>query len=176
MLLYILLGLASILVILLIAAAMKPNTVHYERITVVNAPPEKILPHIADLHRWMAWSPWDKLDPNMKRDHSGAQSGVGAKYGWVGNNKAGEGTMEVLEAGNSGVKIDPRFVRPFKSDCITHFHFTPQGNATKVRWTMDGPNLFMGKLFGLFMNMDKMIGKDFETGLAGLKMEVERSK
>lgn len=110
----------------------------------------------------------------MKREYTGAAQGEGAKYGWSGNGKAGEGTMEILAASNGGVKIDLRFVKPFKSDCITHFHFTPQGNATTVRWTMDGPNTFMGKVFSMFMNMDKMIGKDFETGLAGLKAMAEK--
>ncbi len=174
MLLYILIGLAVVILGILIAASLKPNTVHYERSAVIDAPPEKILPHLTDFHKWMPWSPWEKLDPNMKRQYMGAPQGVGAKYGWSGNGKAGEGTMEILEASSSGVKIDLRFVRPFKNDCITHFHFTPQPNGTNVRWTMDGPNLFMGKLFGLFLDMDKMIGKDFENGLAGLKGSVEK--
>lgn len=174
MLLYILIGLAVFIAGILIAASMKPNTAHYERSTVIHASPEKILPHIADFHNWKPWSPWEELDPNMKRDYLGAAQGVGAKYAWSGNGKAGEGTMEVQEAGTSGVKIDLRFVRPFKNDCITHFHFTPQGNATTVRWTMDGPNLFIGKLMSLFIPMDKMIGKDFEAGLEGLKAQAEK--
>ena len=174
MLLYILIGLTVLVVGLLIVASLKPNTVHYERTTVINAPPDRILPHVVDFHQWKSWSPWEKLDPNMKRDHLGAAHGVGAKYAWSGNGKAGEGTMEVLEASTSGVKIDLRFVRPFKNDCITHFHFTPQGGATTVRWTMDGPNLFVGKLMSMFIPMDKMIGKDFEQGLAGLKAEAEQ--
>ena len=174
MLLYILIGLTVVVVGLLIVASLKPNTVHYERTTVINAPPDRILPHVVDFHQWKPWSPWEKLDPNMKRDHLGAAQGVGAKYAWSGNGKAGEGTMEVLEASTSGVKIDLRFVRPFKNDCITHFHFTPQGGGTTVRWTMDGPNLFVGKLMSMFIPMDKMIGKDFEQGLAGLKAEAEK--
>jgi hypothetical protein len=175
MFLYILLGLAALIAVILIAASTKPNTVHYERSTTIHASPEKILPHIIDLRKWMAWSPWEKVDPNLKREYSGAQSGAGARYHWTGtNNKAGEGTMEILEAGNTGVKIDLRFMKPWKAECITHFHFTPQGNATHVRWTMDGPNTFMGKIFGLFMNMDKLIGKDFGTGLNGLKAEAEK--
>ena len=174
MLAYIIIGLAVVIVGILIAASLKPSTVHYERSAVINASPERVLPHIADFHKWIAWSPWDKLDPNMKREFSGAGQGIGAKYSWSGNGKAGEGTMEILQASAKGVKIDLRFVRPFKSDCITHFHFTPQGNATQVRWTMDGPQLFVGKLFGLFMNMDTMIGKDFEKGMAAKKAEVEK--
>jgi len=174
MLLYILVGLVALIALLLIVASTKPNTVHYERATVINASPERILPHLTDFHKWMPWSPWEKLDPNMEREYLGAAQGVGAKYGWSGNGKAGEGTMEILSASSSGVKIDLRFVRPFKNDCITHFHFIPQGNATNVRWTMDGPNLFMGKVMGVFLNMDKMIGKDFETGLAELKAQAEK--
>lgn len=129
MLLYILIGLTVLVVGLLIVASLKPNTAHYERTTVINAPPDRILPHVVDFHQWKSWSPWEKLDPNMKRHHLGAAQGVGAKYAWSGNGKAGEGTMEVLEASTSGVKIDLRFVRPFKNDCITHFHFTPQGGG-----------------------------------------------
>ena len=172
---YILLGLLAIIALVLIAAAMKPNTVHYERSTVINAPPERILPHVADFHQWSAWSPWDKLDPEMKRSFSGAESGVGARYAWVGNKKVGEGTMEVLEAGPQGVKVDLRFLKPWKSECITRIHFSPQGSDTQVRWEMVGPNTFMGKVFSLFVNMDKLIGKDFEKGLADLKMVVEKN-
>jgi hypothetical protein len=87
----------------------------------------------------------------------------------------GEGTMEVLEAGPQAVKIDLRFLKPWKSECITHVRFSPQAGGTQVRWEMDGPNLFMGKVFSLFVNMDKMIGKDFETGLAGLKAVAEKN-
>jgi hypothetical protein len=173
MLLYILLTLAVIIVGILLVASTKPNTVHYERSTVINAPPERILPHIVDFRKWQPWSPWEKMDADLKRSYSGATSGVGAKYAWAGK-KAGEGTMEVIEAANSGVKIDLRFIKPWKAECIAHFHFTPQTGGTSVRWTMDGPNNFMGKLFSVFMNMDKMIGKDFESGLAGLKTEAEK--
>jgi hypothetical protein len=174
MLTYILIGLAIIIVGILAAASMKPDTVHYERSTVINTSPEKILPHLADFRNWMAWSPWDKLDPDLKREFSGPEQGVGARYTWSGNNKGGEGTMEILEASSHGVKIDLRFVRPFKSACTTHVHFVEQGDATAVRWIMDGPQLFVGKLFSLFVKMDKMIGKDLETGLAGLKAEAEK--
>jgi len=155
-------------------ASNKPNTVHYERSTVINATPEKILPHLIDFHKWTAWSPWEKVDLNLKRTYSGAASGVGAQYAWESNSKAGTGTMEILETGSSGVKIDLRFIKPWKAECLAQFHFTPQPNGTDVRWSMDGPNTFMGKVFGLFMNMDKLVGKDFEIGLAGLKVVVEK--
>ncbi len=174
MLLYILLGLGAIIALILIIASTKPDVVRYERATVINASPEKIIPHIHDFRKWAAWSPWDKMDPGMKRDYSGAAQGVGAKYAWNSNGQPGEGSMEILEASPSNVKIALRFVRPFKNDCIATFHLTPQGETTKLRWTMDGPNLFMGKMMSVFMNMDKMIGKDFEAGLAGLKAQAEK--
>ncbi len=173
MLLYILIGIAVLLAVILIAASTKPDMVRYERSTTINASPERILPHIVDFHKWETWSPWDKMDPAMKREYSGAAQGVGAKYGWNSKGRPGEGSMEILEASTSAVKVDLRFVRPFRNDCIATFHLTPQGNATNVRWTMDSPNLFAGKLMSLFMNMDKMIGKDFDAGLAALKTESE---
>ncbi len=172
--LYVLLALVVIFALILIIASTKPNTVHYERSTVINAAPDKILPHLVDFHRWQAWSPWDKLEPDMKRTYSSAQSGVGAMYAWEGKKKAGAGSMEIMEANSQGVKVDLRFIKPWKAECIAQFHFMPQPNGTNVRWTMDGPNTFMGKVFGLFMNMDKLVGKDFEKGLAALKVEVEK--
>ncbi|MBL7952365.1 MAG: SRPBCC family protein [Flavobacteriales bacterium] len=172
MLLYIILGLAVIIIGIFIAASLKPNTVHYERSVVIDASPERILPHIVDFHKWQSWSPWEKMDADLQRSYSGSAAGVGAMYAWAGK-KAGEGTMEVLDASNGGVKIDLRFIKPWKAECVAQFHFTPQPNGTNVRWTMDGPNTFMGKVFGLFVNMDKMIGKDFESGLSALKSSVE---
>ncbi|HRH37350.1 MAG TPA: SRPBCC family protein [Flavobacteriales bacterium] len=175
MLLYILIGLVAVIAIILIAASTKPNTVRYERSVAINASPEKIATHITDFHKWTAWSPWEKKDPTMAREYMGPAQGVGARYGWKGNGKVGEGTMEVLATSASEVKVDLRFIKPFKSDCIATFYFAPQGSATQVRWTMDGPNIFMGKVMSLFMNMDKMIGKDFEDGLASLKKTAEQS-
>jgi hypothetical protein len=174
MLIYILLGLAALLAILLLVASRTPDTVRYERSIVINASPEEILPHLVDFHQWSAWSPWEKLDPHMKREYTGAASGPGAKYFWSSKGKAGEGSMELLEASSAGVHIDLRFIRPFKNACVTWFRMVPQGTGTTVTWTMDGPNLLVGKVFSLFVNMDKMIGKDFETGLSGLKAVVEK--
>ena len=170
----ILLIIVALIVLLLVVASMKPDNVRYERSTTMNAAPEKILPHITDFRKWAAWSPWDKMDPAMKREYTGAAQGVGAKYGWNSKGRPGEGSMEILDVSTSAVKVDLRFVRPFKNECMATFHLVPQGNATKVTWSMDGPNLFMGKVMSLFMNMDKMIGKDFETGLAGIKAEAEK--
>ncbi len=172
--LYILFAIVAIIALVLIIASTRPNTVHYERSTVINASPEQILPHLIDFRKWAAWSPWDKLEPDMQRSYAGASSGVGAKYAWVGRKKAGAGSMEVTEVDGSGVKVDLRFIKPWKSDCLAGFQLASQPDGTRVRWSMDGPNTFMGKVFGLFMNMDKLIGKDFEKGLAALKAEVEK--
>ncbi|MEZ4739750.1 MAG: SRPBCC family protein [Flavobacteriales bacterium] len=174
MLTYILLAIAALVVLVVILAATKPNTARYERSIVIASSPDRILPHIADFHKWIPWSPWEKLDPTMSREYSGAASGRGAKYSWTGTGKAGEGSMEVLEATDRGVHIDLQFVRPFKNTCETWFKFEPEGGGTRVVWTMTGPNLFIGKVMGLFINMDKMIGKDFENGLAELKATVEK--
>lgn len=175
MLLYILIGLAALIAGLLFVASRKPDRVHYERSIVINAAPERILPHIHDFRKWAPWSPWEKKDPNMKREYNGAASGVGAKYGWQGDNNVGQGTMEITEAAPNGVRIEMLFIRPWKAQCDVHFRTAAEGSATRLVWTMDGPQIFMGKVMSLFMDMDKMIGKDFEAGLAGLKAEVERS-
>ena len=159
---------------LLAYASTKPNTVRYERSAVINAAPEKILPHVIDFHKWAAWSPYERLDPQMKRGFGGADSGKGATYNWEGNNKVGMGTMEILEVSPAAVKVDLRFIRPFKNECIATFSFMPQGSSTKVTWAMDGPNLFMGKVMSVFMDMDKMIGGQFAAGLANLKGVVEK--
>ncbi|HQV51041.1 MAG: SRPBCC family protein [Flavobacteriales bacterium] len=173
MLIYILIGLAVLVVIILIAASAKPDTVCYERSVVISAPPDRILPHITDFHKWSAWSPWEKKDPDMKRKYTGTPSGKGAKYAWIGNGKVGEGSMEVRDVISNAVNIDMRFIKPFKNDCDMWFRCTPEGPGTKVNWSMESRNLFMGKVMSLLINMDKMIGKDFENGLADLKKQAE---
>lgn len=175
MLTYLLIGLAVVIALLLIVAAFKPDTVHYERSAVINAPPARILAEIEDFRKWTGWSPWEQLDPNMQREHSGAASGIGAKYHWTGNKKAGEGRMEVIGVTPDSVKINLHFIKPWEAKCTTLFATSLETQGTRLTWTMDGPNTYMGKLFGLFMNMDKMIGRDFEKGLAALKARVERN-
>lgn len=171
--LYILLAFVALVAILLLAARGKPDTVHYERSTVINAPAERIIAQIRDFRKWTPWSPWEKLDPAMKREYGSTTSGVGAKYRWSGNKKAGEGHMEITGETPDSVTIDLRFIKPWEATCITLFKTTPEAEGMRLTWTMDGPNTFMGKVFGLFVNMDKMIGKDFENGLAGLKAKAE---
>jgi uncharacterized protein YndB with AHSA1/START domain len=153
----------------------KPDTFHVERSVTIQAPPEKVFAQISDFHAWQAWSPWEKLDPAMKKSFTGAPSGKGAAYAWE-SEKVGTGSMEILEAeAASGVKIKLDFLKPFEGHNIAQFRFSPEGGGTKVTWTMDGPANLVSKIMQVFMNMDKMIGPDFEAGLASLKAVAEKS-
>jgi Polyketide cyclase / dehydrase and lipid transport len=166
---------AIVIVAFLVIASMRPSTFSLQRSINVNASPEKIFPHLNDFKNWGAWSPWDKMDPDLKRTFSGSASGEGAKYSWIGNNKVGEGSMEITKSVlNANVELNLNFLKPFKASNVTEFKITPNGNTTNVNWEMRGPlNLFM-KIMHMFMNMDKMVGKDFEKGLTNLKSIVER--
>ena len=159
----------------LIFAATKPDTFSVQRSTTIQAPPEKIFAVLNDFHRWTEWSPWEKLDPMMKRTLSGAPAGKGAAYAWEGNSKVGAGRMEILEsapASKVGIQLD--FIKPFEGHNIAEFTLTPQGDATKVDWVMRGPTPFVSKLMQVFVSMDALIGKDFEEGLANLKTLTEK--
>jgi len=141
-----------------------------ERTTTINAPAEKVYAQVADFRNWRTWSPWDDLDPDMKRTYSGADSGVGAGYAWSGNRKAGEGQMKITEAVEpSSVQIALDFLKPFKSSSTTTFNLKAQGETTEVTWTMTGPMTLMTRVMGVFKSMDKMVGPDFEKGLTQLK-------
>ena len=168
-------GLIVVIAAILGYAATLPDTFTVVRTKTINASPEKITPLLADFHRWDSWSPWEKLDPAMKKTHSGAASGKGAAYAWDGNSKAGAGRMEIVEASASHVTIKLDFLRPFESNNVTEFSLKPNGNATDVTWTMRGPNMYIGKVMSIFVSMDKMVGKDFEAGLATLKSLAEKS-
>jgi hypothetical protein len=169
-----------IVVVVLIAAllayaATRPDTFRLRRAASIKAPPEKIFALIDDFHNWGSWSPYEKLDPAMKRTLSGATSGKGAVYEWEGNAKAGAGRMEIIEASSpSKVTIKLDFTRPFEGHNTAEFILDSRRDATEITWSMHGPSPFMAKLMGLFLNMDKMIGKDFETGLANLRSVTER--
>lgn len=159
---------------LLIVASLKPNTFRLQRAAVIQAPPEKVFPLINDLHRWSAWSPWEKLDPALKRTYSGVESGRGAVYAWEGNNKVGQGRMEIADSSPpSKVEIKLDFIKPFEAHNVAEFTLEPKGNATTVTWAMYGPRPFAVKVMTIFFDMDKMIGKDFEAGLANLKVLAE---
>jgi hypothetical protein len=158
----------------LVYAATRPDSLHVQRAARIKAPPEKIVPLISDFHSWSAWSPYEKVDPAMKRTYSGAASGKGAVYEWEGNSQVGQGRMEITELTPSRVTIKLDFVKPLEGHNIAAFTLIPQGDATNVAWTMDGPTPYIGKVIGVFVDMDHMIGKDFETGLANLKAVAEK--
>lgn len=163
-------GVAVVIVVFLIVVATRPDTYHVERSINISATPEAVYAHVADFHKWEGWSPWDKIDPNMKRTFEGTQGAVGAKYGWVGNDQVGEGTMTVLTAEPAKrFEVDLHFIKPFESSAKNGFTFAATGKETKVTWLMDGKFGFMEKAVCMFMDMDGNIGKDFEKGLADLK-------
>jgi uncharacterized protein YndB with AHSA1/START domain len=151
------------------AALRQPDTYRVERSVSMAVPPEAAYQQVADFHAWDRWSPWAKLDPAMKTEFGGAAGQPGSTYAWIGNDKVGEGRMTITEVvPPSRVAIKLEFIKPFASVADTTFTFAPSGGGTKVTWAMGGKNDFMGKVMCVFMDMDKMIGKDFEKGLAQL--------
>jgi uncharacterized protein YndB with AHSA1/START domain len=159
----------------LVFALTKPDTFRVERSLAVKAPANAVYPLVADFHRWTAWSPYEGRDRAMKRTFGGAAVGKGATYAWDGNNNVGAGHMEILEASaSSKLRIKLDFERPFEGHNTAEFTFVPQGDATLVTWAMSGPAPFLSKVMQVFINMDSMIGKDFEAGLASLKKLTEK--
>jgi hypothetical protein len=149
--------------------ATRPNDYSVERSALISAPPEVVYAQVVDFHKWGAWSPWEHLDPDMKREIAGPESGTGATYAWAGNDKAGEGKMTITDATPAErVAIDLQFIKPWESTCATVFGMAPEGGGTRVNWTMSGKHNFISKAMCVFMPMDKMIGPDFERGLASL--------
>ena len=169
---------ALVIVILLVGvlvyAATMPDTLHIQRTASIKAPAEKIYPLITDFRRWESWSPYEKVDPAMKKTYSGAASGKGAVYEWDGNSEVGQGRMEIIDTDPSRVTIKLDFIKPLEGHNVAVFALTPQGDTTNVTWTMDGPTPYVGKLIGVFMNMDTMVGSQFEEGLANLKTITEK--
>ena len=156
--------------VLLAVVATRPDQFRIERSTTIAAPPEVIFPLVSDFHQWARWSPWEKLDPAMKKTFSGAPAGVGAGYAWDGNSKAGAGRMSMTESKPSErVAIQLEFLRPMQATNLTEFALKPAAGGAAVNWAMSGHNNFMTKAFGLFVNIEKLVGKDFEEGLASLK-------
>lgn len=174
-------GVLIAIVVLIIVIATRPDTFHLERSAQVSAPPEVAFALVNDFHEWGKWSPWEKLDPNMKRSYDGPAEGTGAIYSWAGNDQAGEGRMTIQDSKvgeRVGIKLE--FLKPFAATNETTFTFTPAEGGTRVTWAMDGKNDFMSKAMQMFMDMDSMVGKDFEKGLASLdaaaKTEAEEQK
>ena len=166
------LGIAVVAVLAL--AATRPNSYHVTRTATIAAAPAAVFAQVNDLRRWEAWSPWEKLDPAMKRTFTGPESGKDASYAWAGSDKVGEGRMTITESdpdSRIGIRLD--FIKPFEETCQVGFAFVPEGEATNVTWTMDGNHSYVSKVMCVFMDMEKMIGTDYEKGLAQLKTVAE---
>ena len=159
----------------LLFAASRPNGFRVERTTRIKAPPEKIFPLIDNFHDWVAWSPYEKIDPALQRSYSGAERGQGAVYEWQGNNKVGKGRMEITQSSPPAkIVIALHFMKPFEARNTAEFTMAPEGDATSVTWAMHGSSPFMAKVMCIFMSMDNMVGKQFDEGLANLKAVAER--
>src|SRR6185436_16245124 len=170
----ILIVLALLIIVLLIVITLQAPAYTVTRSASIAAPQPAVFAQVNDFHNWQAWSPWAKLDPAMKQTYEGPPAGTGAIYNWYGDNKVGEGRMTIAESRpNDLIRIKLEFIKPFASTADTDFTFKPEGNQTAVTWTMSGRKNFMSKAFGLFVSMDKMIGADFEKGLAQMKAVVE---
>ena len=158
----------------LIFAATKPDTFRVQRATSIKASPEKVFALINDFNRWGAWSPWEKKDPAMKRTFGATTSGKGATYAWEGNKDVGQGSMEIAEsipASKVALRLD--FLKPFEAHNTVEFTLDSRGDTTHVTWVMQGPTPYFAKIIHVFINMDSMVGKDFEAGLANLKAAAE---
>lgn len=168
-------GLVVIVAIVCGLAAMQPDSFTVARSTAIKAPPEKIFVLLNDFHNFGSWSPWEHLDPNMKRTFSGTASGKGAVYNWEGNKDVGSGRMEItdqLVPSKVDIKLD--FLEPFKASNTATYTLEPKGDMTTVTWTIHGGAPFLTKLMMVFTSMDAMMGKDFEKGLAQLKTVAEK--
>ena len=164
-----------LLAAILIYAATKPDTFRIERSTSIKAPPEKIFVLINDFHQWESWSPWEKIDPALKRTYGGAGGGKGAIYEWNGNKDIGHGRMEIIESvPSSKVALKLDFIKPFEAHNTVEFKLQTHGDATTVTQTMYGPSPYIAKLMGVFFSMEKMVGEKYEEGLANLKVIAEK--
>jgi hypothetical protein len=162
-------GVLVLILLLVIYISTRPTDFRVERSAQVDAPAGVIHAIINDLSQWQRWSPYDKRDPNMKKTLEGPPTGPGASYTWNGNNQVGEGRMTITESKPGElVAMRLQFSRPFKCDNKVMFTMVPSGTGTRVSWIMEGKNNFMSKAFGLLMNVDKMVGTDFEQGLKNL--------
>jgi len=171
-------GVLIIVAVLFGIIALQPPEFNVSRSVVVGVPPEAVFGHVNDFKNWERWSPWAKLDPGMKIAFSGPPAGMGAAYSWAGNDEVGEGRMTILESrAHELIRIKLEFIKPFASVADTEFTFAPEGGGTRVQWTMSGTNDLMSKAVCFFMGgMDKMVGPDFEKGLAQMKSAAESAK
>jgi uncharacterized protein YndB with AHSA1/START domain len=163
-----------LIVAVLIYAATRPDTFRVERSARIKTSPERIFAILSDFQQWKAWSTWEKMDPAMKKAYSGPASGTGAVYEWDGNHKVGHGRMEIVASvPSSSLTIKLDFLKPFEAHNMAEFALPAQGEYTLVKWSMHGPTPFISKLVQVFVSMDKMVGRDFEDSLAGLKAVAE---
>ena len=176
MLKIILIALPLVIAALGTIVALQSSEFRVVRSAILSAPAQALFALVNDFHRWEAWSPWEKLDPALERSYDGSPAGVGAVYSWVGNNQVGEGRMTILESNpNDLIRIKLEFLKPFAATHTAEFTFKPEGDRTRVTWNMFGEKNFLSKAIGLFMNMDKMIGDNFEQGLAQLESAAKES-
>jgi uncharacterized protein YndB with AHSA1/START domain len=170
----VLIVLVAIVVVLVAVVAVQPSEFRVVRSATMSAPAPAVFAQVNDLHNWEAWSPWAKLDPAMKQTYEGAPAGTGAMTAWAGNNQVGEGRMTITESRPSDlIRIKLDFLKPFASTATAEFTFEPEGNQTVVTWSMTGENNFFAKAVHLVMDMDEMVGGQFEKGLAQMKSKVE---
>ena len=168
-----LLAIAVLIGGILILAATRPDTFRVQRTATIQAPPERIYPLISDLRQFNAWNPYEKKDPNIVGAYSGPASGAGAAYAFTGNKEVGKGAIRITSATPEVVRMDLVMLEPFEADNRVEFRIEPAGSATKVTWALEGKAPFFAKVIHLFLDMDSMVGKDFESGLAGLKKLAE---
>jgi uncharacterized protein YndB with AHSA1/START domain len=174
MLKIVLAALAVTVVVFVVVVAMQPSEFRVARSTTISAPAPAVFAEVNDFHKWEAWNPWGKIDPAMRQTYEGAPAGTGAIYTWTGNKEVGEGRMILTESRpNELIRIKLEFFKPFAATNTAEFTFRPEGNQTVVTWSMAGENNFIAKAIHLFMNMDRMIGGQFEKGLAQMKSVVE---
>jgi polyketide cyclase/dehydrase/lipid transport protein len=169
-------AIALVIVVFVIVVAIQPSEFRIVRAATISAPAPAVFAQVNDFHNWRAWSPWERLDPELKRTYEGPPAGTGATYKWAGNNDVGEGRMTITESRpNELIRIGLEFIRPFAATNVTEFTFKPEAGQTTVTWSMTGTNNFIAKGFHLFMNVDDMVGRDFDKGLAQMKANVEAS-
>jgi hypothetical protein len=159
---------------ILLYAATKPDSFRVQRVVLINAPSDKVFPLINDIKAWTAWSPYEKKDPAMKRTYGAVTAGKGATYAWDGDKNVGQGSIEIVESGPRKILLKLDFLKPFEAHNMGEFVLEPKGDSTSVTWAIYGPSPYMSKVIGTFMNIDDLIGRDFEKGLADLKAAAEK--
>ena len=159
---------------ILFYAATKPDSFRVQRVVLINAPSDKVFPLINDMKAWTAWSPYEKKDPAMKRTYGAVTAGKGATYAWDGDKNVGQGSIEIVESGPRKILLKLDFVKPFEAHNMGEFLLEPKGDSTSVTWATYGTSPYMSKVIGTFMNIDDLIGRDFEKGLADLKAAAEK--